>query len=167
MCRKYGRIGLLSLLVWSAFSCSRKQALEAAQAAPENLEPYVHMMSDKVPGPVFEIKSTAAEIRNGRLNLVLVSESGSMIQINDLPQAEISKGTKSGELFRLVYMPGGMQPACVGQNPQLNEMKLSHLPDGRWRVKGNGQVQCSGNKKMLTWQFLFEMPEPEFTAPNN
>ena len=157
---------LLFLLLSIGFgsACQRKAGMEVPP--PSVAMNYVTMQASKST-EAFEIQEVHTEIVNGRFNMAVRSKAGSMVQLNGLPQAELSQGIKSGQLFQLLFMPAGMQPACTSAKPENNQAEFIRTSDGQWMLKVQGEVKCDRNKQQIDLQVFFKEPEPVFVAPNN
>lgn len=153
---------LLGIVITSA--CQRKVGMEVPP--PSTAMEYVSLKVSKSTAS-FEIEAVHTEIVNGVFNLAVRSKTGSMVQMNGLPQAQLSQGIKTGESFQLVFMPGGNQVACTSAKPELNQAEFIRTSDGQWMLKLQGEVKCDRAKHQIDLQIFFKEPEPVFVAPNN
>lgn len=147
----------LLLLGGLAAGCKSKKKMPAMNQ--------VEMVSKQSAAPAFDISTTQAQNTNGKVNVAVVSKQGSMIQVNDLPLTALKAGKVAGDAYRLVYLPGGMQPACLG-NQAKNRLTLKQLADNQWEMWLRGEISCEAQTLELNLRTTFELPAPTFVAPN-
>lgn len=146
-----------ALFAATSSGCKSKKKLPALNQ--------VEMSSKRAEAPAFEFSKAEVQNVNGKLNLAIVSKQGSMLQLNDLPLEALKNGKVAADAYRLVYMPGGFQAACLG-NPSKNRLTLKQLAENKWEVALRGEISCGEETisvKMLT---NMEVPAPTFVAPN-
>lgn len=158
---------LLSLSFITAGACSEKTAemVQAKEAAPVSM--FVKVMESPVNQPDFEVKTVHAEWVNGFINIAITSKSGSMLQVNGIAEQQFKTASVAGDAFRLVYLPGGLVPACTSPTTDKNSLKLRELADKRWSLSLQGEVVCNANLLQFELQVQFDQPERSFVAPNH
>lgn len=172
---KMTALGALCLFVVTTLACSKKTAESGAASQPKasgsmavvEIPPAVKITAYALEQPQFTLKSVQPELVNGRLNLALVSEEGTILQINDLAEAQLKNGELQGTDFRLVYLPGGFVPACTSGEKPAHRLRFTSLANRRWQVELVGEVLCQSSKLAFELAFQFEQPEPRFVAPNH
>lgn len=113
----------------------------------------------------FEIKAIQAQQLNGKLNVAITSNEGSMLQINGLDASKLKAGKQKQDAYQVVFMPGGMQPACVSSSDLASKLTLIEGENAQWGLRLEVDLSCQGKKMKAKAQLTFTMPKPEFAAP--
>lgn len=114
----------------------------------------------------FKIKAIQAQQLNGKLNLAITSTEGSMLQLNGLDAASLKAGKQKAGSYQVVFMPGGMQAACVGSPEMASKLYLIEGENAQWSLRLEAELSCQGKKMKTKAQLSFTLPAPEFAAPN-
>jgi hypothetical protein len=117
--------------------------------------------------PVFEVKSVRADWVNGFINVAITSTTGSMLQVNGIPEKDFISGALAGDSFRLVYMPGGMVSACTSNDTSKNKLQLQELSNKTWSLTLLGAVVCDANLLQFDLKVVFEQPESTRVITNH
>lgn len=125
----------------------------------------VWMEKQSVESAVFTLSKVDAQQVNGKLHVAVVSTQGSMFQFNDLDMKAVKSGKIAADAYRVVFLPGGMQSACLGVSAK-NKLALKQLADNRWELTYIGAIQCGDETVGVKMHTAFEVPPPTFVAPN-
>jgi hypothetical protein len=155
-------LALLTLLLASMSACKSGKKTPLVEPKANNS---VVLESDTGTLHAFSIKAVQAQNRNGLIYVAIVSDQGSMIQLNEISEKMLKTGMLSGNDFRLVYLPGGNQPACMGTNPLNNRLTLK-VEGEEVHLQLWGQIQCTSFTFVTKAQVQFKKPQPEFIMPN-
>ena len=128
---------------------------------------YVKVMETPLKQPVFEVKSVRADWVNGFINVAITSTTGSMLQVNGIPEKDFKTGALQGDAVRLVYMPGGFVPACTSNDTSKNKLQLQELSDKTWSLTLLGAVICDANLLQFDLKVVFDQPESTRVIPNH
>jgi hypothetical protein len=167
MNQNWMRVCGVCLVVITSAACSKKTT-EPAKASEMAAAPiYVKVMETPLKQPVFEVKSVRADWVNGFINVAITSTTGSMLQVNGIPEKDFKSGALAGDAFRLVYMPGGLVSACTSNDTSKNKLQLQELSNKTWSLTLLGAVVCDANLLQFDLKVVFDQPEATRVIPNH
>lgn len=161
------RVCCVCLVFITSAACSKKTTVPAQANVVVAAPIYVKVMETPLKQPVFEVKSVRADWVNGFINVAITSTTGSMLQVNGIPEKDFKSGALAGDAFRLVYMPGGMVSACTSNDTSKNKLQLQELSNKTWSLTLLGAVVCDANLLQFDLKVVFEQPESTRVITNH
>lgn len=150
-------LGHLAMIAAISSGCKSNEKMPALNQ--------VEMKSNHATVPAFEFSNLEVQNVNGKLNIAIVSKQGGILQINDLPLSALKNGKVAADAYRLVYLPGGFQSACLG-NAAKNRLSLQQRNDNAWELSLRGEISCGTDKIGVKLRTNIAVPAPTFVAPN-
>lgn len=147
----------LALFAGLGAACQSKKKMPAMNV--------VHFDTKSGAAPGFTVAGVRAEQVNGRINVAIISQEGSMLQLNGLPVADLQAGKVKAASYRVVYMPGGVQPACTAAEGK-SRLVLQQQKENGWEMQLQTRFMCGTAPLEVACRVSFTVPEPTYVAPN-